>query len=109
MLFLADRAFGELNSTAAIMASNIVSETSGQKNVQSSGPDALSVKEKREMSSDKQTEDTDSSDGNLHYGEVDEEPELHITTYIALVSMFLLNMVQVLALQGPPAVVSVQT
>ena len=33
------------------------------------------------------------------------EPELHARTYVAVLAMFLLNMVQVLALQGPPAVV----
>jgi hypothetical protein len=42
---------------------------------------------------------------NPEYDNVDEEPELHIQTYIALAAMFLLNMVQVLALQGPPAIV----
>ncbi|GAD99999.1 similar to MFS drug efflux pump [Paecilomyces variotii No. 5] len=39
---------------------------------------------------------------NLVYDE-DEEPELHIRTWVALAAMFLLNMVQVLALMGPPA------
>ena len=42
---------------------------------------------------------------NLEYDNVDEEPELHIQTYLALAAMFLLNMVQVFALQGPPAAV----
>lgn len=35
----------------------------------------------------------------------DVEPELHVRTYIALAAMVLLNYIQVLALQGPPAVV----
>ena len=35
----------------------------------------------------------------------EEEPEIHMRTWIALASMFLLNLVQVFALQGPPAVV----
>lgn len=43
---------------------------------------------------------------NPVYDEVDEEPEIHMRTWIALASMFLLNLVQVFALQGPPAVVS---
>lgn len=43
---------------------------------------------------------------NLVYTEEDEEPELHARTYIAITAMFLLNYVLVLALQGPPAVVS---
>lgn len=45
------------------------------------------------------------TEGNLVYDDVEEEPELHMRTYIALASMFLLNLVQVFALQGPPVVV----
>jgi hypothetical protein len=41
---------------------------------------------------------------NLVYEE-DEEPELHAQTYFALAAMFLLNLVQVFALLGPPTVV----
>lgn len=44
-------------------------------------------------------------ESNLTYDDVDEEPELHARTYVALLSMFMLNLVQVVALQGPPAVV----
>lgn len=54
----------------------------------------------------RQTEDTLSEEGNLVY-DGDEEPEIHMRTWIALASMFVLNLVQVFALQGPPAVVSV--
>lgn len=43
---------------------------------------------------------------NLVYDDVEEVPELHMRTWIALASMFLLNLVQLIALQGPPAVVS---
>lgn len=43
--------------------------------------------------------------GNLVYNDNDEEPEFHARTWFALAAMFLLNMVQVFALQGPPAVV----
>ena len=46
------------------------------------------------------------TEDNLVYDDVEEEPELHMRTWIALASMFLLNLVQVFALQGPPAVVS---
>jgi hypothetical protein len=46
-----------------------------------------------------------SSNLNLVYDGNDEEPELHARTYFALSAMFLLNLVQVLALQGPPATV----
>lgn len=35
-----------------------------------------------------------------------EEPELHASTYFALAAMFLLNLVQVFGLMGPPAGVS---
>lgn len=35
----------------------------------------------------------------------DEEPKLHARTYFALGAMFMLNMVQTLALQSPPVVV----
>lgn len=44
---------------------------------------------------------------NLDYNDDNHEPELHARTYSAIAAMFLLNMVQVLALQGPPAVVSI--
>lgn len=43
---------------------------------------------------------------NLVYENDDEEPEIHARTYLAVAAMFLLNTVQVVALQGPPAVVS---
>ncbi|KAJ5297581.1 hypothetical protein PENANT_c005G09775 [Penicillium antarcticum] len=42
------------------------------------------------------------SNEDLTY-ENDEEPELHAQTYIALAAMFLLNLVQVFALLGPPS------
>jgi len=42
---------------------------------------------------------------NLGYDDDEHEPEIHARTYYALTAMFLLNLVQVLALQGPPAVV----
>ena len=42
---------------------------------------------------------------NLMYDNDEEEPQLHARTYFALAAMFLLNLVQVFALQAPPAVV----
>lgn len=42
---------------------------------------------------------------NFDYDDAEQEPELHARTYFALAAMFLLNLVQVLALQGPPAMV----
>lgn len=50
-------------------------------------------------------EDVPNSTVDLVYDNDDEEPELHLRTYVALATMFLLNLVQVFALQGPPAVV----
>lgn len=44
---------------------------------------------------------------NLVYDKADVEPTFHARTYLALGSMFFLNMVQVFALQGPPLVVSI--
>lgn len=37
---------------------------------------------------------------------VEEEPELHARTYLAVLALFFLNFVQVYALTGPPAIVS---
>jgi hypothetical protein len=56
---------------------------------------------------EEQVERVATSDRNLVYDDNDEEPELHARTYFALAAMFLLNLVQVLALQGPPAVVRI--
>ena len=39
-------------------------------------------------------------------GIVEEEPELHARTYLAVLALFFLNFVQVYALTGPPAIVS---
>ncbi|RMY22968.1 hypothetical protein D0867_02359 [Hortaea werneckii] len=43
---------------------------------------------------------------DLVYDNADEEPELHLRTYVAIAAMFLLNLTQVFALQGPPVVLS---
>ena len=45
--------------------------------------------------------------GNLVYDQVDVAPTFHARTYLALASMFFLNLVQVFALQGPPLVVCI--
>ncbi len=45
-------------------------------------------------------------DANLVYEVEDTEPEIHIRTWIAVAAMLFLNFVQVIALQGPPVVVS---
>jgi hypothetical protein len=54
----------------------------------------------------KHTDFVPTSTANLVYSHDDEEPEIHARTYVAVAAMFLLNMVQVFALQGPAAVVS---
>ncbi|KAK5444376.1 hypothetical protein LTS15_010491 [Exophiala xenobiotica] len=59
------------------------------------------------LSDEKHLEDVGANAHNLVYDDVDEEPELHARTYVALLAMFVLNMVQVFALQGPPAVLSI--
>lgn len=43
---------------------------------------------------------------NITYDLAEVEPEIHLRTYLAVASMVLINFVQVLALQGPPTVVS---
>ena len=51
--------------------------------------------------------DPDSSlPGNLVYVQEDEEPEIHIRTWVAYGSMLLLIFCQNMCLQGPPSVVS---
>ena len=65
--------------------------------------DAMSQEKHVERSDDMTS---DSENDNLVYDDADDEPELHARTYIALAAMFVLNLVQVFALQGPPAVVS---
>lgn len=55
---------------------------------------------------EKYLERTHALDGNLVYADEEQEPELHARTYVAVASMFLLNLVQLVALQGPPALVS---
>ena len=49
--------------------------------------------------------ETEEVEGNLIYNNAEEEPELHLRTWIAVSSMILLNFIQVFALQGPPVVV----
>ena len=50
--------------------------------------------------------ETVDTQNNLVYNEVEDEPEIRARTWVALAAMFILNLVQVVALQGPPAVVS---
>jgi hypothetical protein len=71
----------------------------------SSEATTLSVNEKKPADANHQEDLTNPPPNDLVYDDDDEEPELHARTYLALAAMFLLNLVQVLALQGPPAVV----
>lgn len=71
--------------------------------------EAVSVEENGEKHMDHNaisSVDNNDHDNELQYTDADEEPDLHARTWLAILSMFLLNLVQVFALQGPPAVVS---
>lgn len=45
------------------------------------------------------------SDGNLHYENDEEEPDIHLRTYVAVGSVIVFTFAGLLSLQGPPAVV----
>ncbi|KAF2174234.1 hypothetical protein M409DRAFT_49093 [Zasmidium cellare ATCC 36951] len=51
-------------------------------------------------------ENEKADDGNLVYSDAETEPDLHLRTYVAVASMFLLNYVQIIALTGTPVVLS---
>src|SRR4051812_31283192 len=86
-----------------MMSSNVApaekAPNSGAEIVQTSIRDKNSVDEK-------QIENVNTEFSNMEYNNDDEEPEFHARTWLALAAMFLLNLVQVVALQGPPAMVS---
>ena len=54
----------------------------------------------------KEVEHVDQSAQNCSFNEEEVEPKLHARTWVALAAFFLLNYTQVVALQGPSAVVS---
>ncbi|KEF63228.1 uncharacterized protein A1O9_01205 [Exophiala aquamarina CBS 119918] len=58
--------------------------------------------EEKVPSAEGQVEVLKPSELNLTYDDIDEEPSLHVRTYIALAAMFMLNLAQMVALQGPP-------
>lgn len=65
-----------------------------------------SMDEKQDFSTkEKHLEQSPGEVANLSYNDDEAEPELHMRTWLALAAMWLLNYVQVVALQGPPAVV----
>ena len=89
------------------MAFDVAADGVARETPRLNGPgQALSPPGEKDLSEEKHLERIVTSESNLVYDDVDEEPELHTRTYIALAAMFLLNLIQVFALQGPPAVVS---
>ena len=83
------------------MSSGIASEKGG--NLE---PDEVYSQDHVEIiTEEKHLERVPTPNSNFVYDHDDDEPELHLRTYFALAAMFLLNLVQVLALQAPPAVV----
>lgn len=87
------------------LASAMTSDTDNEKAIKfEAEPRHFSVHDDNSVE-EKHIERVPTSDTNLVYDDQDEEPELHARTYFALAAMFLLNLVQVFALQGPPAVV----
>ncbi|KAH7348901.1 putative siderophore iron transporter [Rhexocercosporidium sp. MPI-PUGE-AT-0058] len=86
-----------------MMSSNVApaekAPNSGAEIVQTSIRDKNSVDEK-------QIENVNTEFSNMEYNNDDEEPEFHARTWLALAAMFLLNLVQVVALQGPPAMLA---
>ena len=91
---------------SAHMAFDAAADRVASEDPRLNGPgQAPSPYDEKDLLKVKHSEQVVTSEDNLVYDDVDEEPELHARTYIAFASMFVLNLVQVLALQGPPAVV----
>jgi hypothetical protein len=67
---------------------------------------SIVIDNEKDSIEDQQLERVQTTGVNLVYDQTEEEPELHARTYFALLAVFFLNVVQVVALQGPPAVVS---
>lgn len=65
-------------------------------------PSQNSIKEKDGFEVEHREAPTEDAQGNLEYTE-DVEPALHARTYMALFALFLLNMVQLVALNGRPS------
>lgn len=64
-------------------------------------PSLNEVEEKVEFDHQEEALETD-----LVYADENEEPVFHRRTYIALLALFILNYVQIVALNGPPGIVS---
>ncbi|KAN0116759.1 putative siderophore iron transporter [Hyaloscypha variabilis] len=80
------------------------SEITGEKAVDREIGQVSSPPGEKRSDEEQQIEHVKTSSLNLVYNDDEEEPEIHARTWIALAAMFLLNFVQVVALQGPPAV-----
>lgn len=88
------------------MAFNTAADWVADEDPRPNGPGQAPVPDnEKNVPDEKHPERIVTSETNLVYDDVDEEPELRARTYIALVAMFSLNLVQIVALQGPPAVV----
>ncbi len=59
-----------------------------------------------EKQGNRHLEHAESYPENLHYDNEDEEPELHMRTYVALAAFISLQVTITLAVQGPPVAVS---
>lgn len=96
-----------LHDLSEIMATENAADRGVNKELGSSVPEhAPSVDEKQDFSmKEKHLENSPEEAKNLSYNDDEEEPEIHMRTWVALGAMWLLNYVQVVALQGPPAVV----
>lgn len=76
-------------------------------NASSTAPSISKNSKQKDIELDGEASHEEVVSGNLNYNDDEREPEIHARTYYALAAMFLLNMVQVLALLGPPAAVCI--
>ncbi|CAL5865899.1 uncharacterized protein PFLUO_LOCUS105 [Penicillium psychrofluorescens] len=72
-------------------------------NASSTAPSFSKDSKQKDTELDGEATHEEAVSGNLGYNDDELEPEIHARTYYALAAMVLLNMVLVLALQGPPA------
>lgn len=88
------------------MATDNTADRAASKELGTTVPvDTPSTDEKQDYSANEKHLEQSPEQVNLSYNDDEEEPELHMRTWLALAAMWLLNYVQVVALQGPPAVV----
>ncbi|RFU27530.1 hypothetical protein B7463_g8817, partial [Scytalidium lignicola] len=85
--------------------SNSAAPASEQKDTQPNAAQIASSEKDDSGTTEKQIERVD-EEGNLVYDDEEEEPELSLRTYLALFSMLLMNLVQLVSLIGPPVALS---